>query len=46
VNYAVKIGSDVLMYKPSFTKIGSAIQKSIGVENTKMHRYIDSKVIS
>jgi hypothetical protein len=30
MRYAVKIGSDAMIYIPSFIKIGSVIQKLIG----------------
>jgi hypothetical protein len=30
MKYAVEIGSDAIIYIPSFIKIGSAIQKLIG----------------
>jgi hypothetical protein len=31
MNYAVEIGSDAMRYIPAFIKIGSGIQKLIGV---------------
>jgi hypothetical protein len=42
MKYAVEIGSGAMTYIPSFIKIGSGIQKLIGV----IHRHTDSKVIS
>jgi hypothetical protein len=40
MKYAVEMGSDAMIYTPSFIKIGSGIQKLIGGVHT------DSKVIS
>jgi hypothetical protein len=40
MNYAVKMGSNAMIYIPSYIKIGSGIQKLIG------WGYTDSKVIS
>jgi hypothetical protein len=31
MKYVVKMGSGAMIYVPSFIKIGSAVQKSIGV---------------
>jgi hypothetical protein len=38
----VEMGSDAVIYIPSFIKIGPGIQKSIGA----IHRHTDSMVIS
>jgi hypothetical protein len=42
MNYAIEMGLGVMIYIPSFIKIGSGIQKLIG--DTCMHT--DRKVIS
>jgi hypothetical protein len=42
MKYAIKMGSDAMMYIPSFKKIGSGIQKLLG----GIHRHTDSMVIS
>jgi hypothetical protein len=42
MKYAVLMGSGAMIYIPSFTKIGSGIQKFIG----GTHKYIDSIVIA
>jgi hypothetical protein len=42
MKYAVEMGSGAMVYKPTFTKIGSDIQKLIG----GIHRHTDSMVIS
>jgi hypothetical protein len=41
MKYAVEMGSGAMMYIPSFIKIGSGIQKLMGI-----HRHTDSKVMS
>jgi hypothetical protein len=38
MNYAIEMSSDAVTYKPSFIKICSAIQKTIGVGNTQTHK--------
>jgi hypothetical protein len=42
MKYAVEMGSEAIIYVPSFLKIGSGIQKLIG----GMHRDTDSMVIA
>jgi hypothetical protein len=42
MKYAIKMGSGAMIYKPSFIKIGSAIQKWIG----GIHRHTDSVVMA
>jgi hypothetical protein len=42
MKYSVGMGLDVMIYIPSFIKIGSGIQKLI----CRIHRLTDSKVIS
>jgi hypothetical protein len=42
MEYAVEMGSGVMIYIPSFIKIDSGIQKLIG----GIHRHTDSKAIS
>jgi hypothetical protein len=42
MKYAVEMGSDAMIYIPSFIKTGSAIQKSIG----GTQRYTDSMVMA
>jgi hypothetical protein len=42
MNYAVKMGSDAMIYIPSFIKIDSSIQKLMGAKLTDTNR----KVIS
>jgi hypothetical protein len=39
------MGSDTMIYEPSFIKIGLRIQKLMG-EETHLHGLTDSKVIS
>jgi hypothetical protein len=41
---AVEMGSGVMIYIPSFIKIGSGIQRLLGGRG--IHRHIDSMVIS
>jgi hypothetical protein len=41
IKYAVEMGSDAMIYIPSFIKIGSGIQKPMWW----MHRHTDSTVI-
>jgi hypothetical protein len=38
MKYAVEMGSGAMMYIPSFIKIGSGIQKLIGVIHSQTHR--------
>jgi hypothetical protein len=42
MKYSIEIGSGAIISIPSFIKIGSAIQKLMGV----IHKHADSKVIS
>jgi hypothetical protein len=42
MNYVVEMGSDAMIYVPSFIKVGSGIQKLRG----GIKRHTDSKVIS
>jgi hypothetical protein len=42
MKYAVEMGSDAMIHIPSFIKIGSDIQISIG----GLHRHTDNMVIS
>jgi hypothetical protein len=42
MKYAVETGSGVMVYVPSFMKIGSGIQKLM----ERIHRYTDNKAIS
>jgi hypothetical protein len=44
MKYAVKMGSNAMIYMQSFIKIGSGIQKLMGVG--EIHRHTDSKMIS
>jgi hypothetical protein len=44
IKYAVEMGSGAVMYIPGFVKIGSGIQKLIGVWG--IHRFTDSILIS
>jgi hypothetical protein len=46
MKYAVEMGSDVMIYIPSFIKIGSGIQKLMGARDIHADRHTDSKVIS
>jgi hypothetical protein len=41
MKYAVEVGSGVMIYIPSFIKIGSGIQKLVG----GIHRHTDSMEI-
>jgi hypothetical protein len=41
MKYAIEMGSGVMIYIPSFIKIGSGIQKLMG----GIHRHTDSMVI-
>jgi hypothetical protein len=45
MKYAVEMGSGAVIYTPSFIKIGSGIQKLMGVY-TDTHTHTDSNVIS
>jgi hypothetical protein len=38
MKYVVEIGSDAMIYIPSFIKIGSDIQKLMGVGDSQTHR--------
>jgi hypothetical protein len=38
--YAVEMGSGVMIYIPTFIKIGSGIQKLVEGTYTQTHRYI------
>jgi hypothetical protein len=40
------MGSDAVIYVPSFIKIGSGVQKIIGGGDTDTHTHTDSKMIS
>jgi hypothetical protein len=43
MKYATEMGSNAMIYIPSFIKIGSAIQK---LKVGEVHRHTDRKVIS
>jgi hypothetical protein len=43
IKYSVEMGSGAMIYIPSFTKFGSAIQKLMG---GGIHRHTDSMVIA
>jgi hypothetical protein len=45
MKYTIEMGLGVMIYKPSFIKIGSEIQKLIGGD-AQTQRYTDSMVIS
>jgi hypothetical protein len=38
MNYVVEMGSDAMIYIPSFIKIGSGIQKLLGEMQIQTHR--------
>jgi hypothetical protein len=44
MKYTFEMGLGVMIYKPSFVKIGSEFQKLIG--DAQMQRYTDSMVTS
>jgi hypothetical protein len=42
MTYAVEMGSDAMIYIPRFIKIGSGIQKLIGVDSQSYRQHGDS----